>query len=71
MNNAMAIALVVALTLLLFGIRFVIRALFNKAGDAARNASVRRRQQVRPPQQQRLADRYAAPSAPVTFDRRG
>lgn len=71
MNNAMAIALVVALTLLLFGIRFVIRALFNKAGDAARNASVRRRQQVRPPQQQRLADRYAASTVPSNYERRG
>ena len=71
MNNAMAIALIVGLTLLLFAIRFVIRALFNKAGDAAHNAYVRRRQQAQPPQIQRLADRYAAPNAPGNYNRRG
>ncbi len=71
MNNAMAIALIVGLTLLLFGIRFVIRALFNKAGDAAHNAYVRHQQQVQPPRQQRLADRYAASTAPANYERRG
>lgn len=63
MNNATSILLIIGVVVIVFVIRFAIRALVNKGADAVTNAIRRKQNQNNPARTENLADRYGTPAA--------